>query len=355
MNQIYLKSFVKRTLKRIFTVFFIYTGAYRVFRLYFRGIGTILMFHRVVTSETLSAPRIFKDNGLVSIELLESCIQHFLNNNYEIISLDQLYDRLSRQKAEKPFVCFTFDDGYADSYEIVYPIFKKYNLPFAIYVSNSFPNRTAILWWQMLDDLILPRKQISFEYQNKEYSFNIRNHGERLLAYSTLRKLILSTPQNQLINCIEAIFNKYGVFSENYLHLTITWEQIVEMSKDPLVTIGSHTMNHLNLKQLSVKQIEEEINNSIIQIEEKTGQGVQHFSYPYGSIMEAGRREFNAAKAYKFKTMVTTREGNIFFKHGNNLDCLPRIEVLNNLTSFKMNLSGLETLKTSGFRRFVTE
>ena len=88
-------------------------------------------------------------------------ILYFKKLDYEIISLDQLYERLLHNSIEKPFVCFTFDDGYVDNYEIAYPVLKKHNIPFAIYVTTSFPDNTAILWWYILEDLVLKSKVIN--------------------------------------------------------------------------------------------------------------------------------------------------------------------------------------------------
>ena len=42
-----------------------------------------------------------------------------------------------RGKRGKKFVSITLDDGYANNYEIAYPIFKKYHVPFCIYVCKG--------------------------------------------------------------------------------------------------------------------------------------------------------------------------------------------------------------------------
>lgn len=40
---------------------------------------------------------------------------------------------------------FTMDDGYKDNYTNALPIFKKYNVPYTIFVTTNFPDRQAIL------------------------------------------------------------------------------------------------------------------------------------------------------------------------------------------------------------------
>ena len=63
---------------------------------------------------------------------------------------------------KKKFAVLTFDDGYTDSFDVIYPIFKKYQLPFGVYVVTDFPDRETILWWYMLEDLVLKLPIIFF-------------------------------------------------------------------------------------------------------------------------------------------------------------------------------------------------
>ena len=55
------------------------------------------------------------------------------------------------------------------------------------------------------------------------------------------------------------------------MHLTLNWKQIKYLANDPLVTIGVHTLNHLNLKKLSSHKVNDEIINSKIELENKVG------------------------------------------------------------------------------------
>ena len=52
------------------------------------------------------------------------------------------------------------DDGYLDNYENAYPIFKKHQIPFAIFVATDFPDKKAVLWWYVIEELILNSTEI---------------------------------------------------------------------------------------------------------------------------------------------------------------------------------------------------
>jgi len=82
----------------------------------------------------------------------------------------------------------------------------------------------------------------------------------------------------------------------------MSWDQIINISKDNLCTIGSHTKNHYALNRLLEVEIIDEIMESNKIIESKIGKKIEHFSYPFGSINEAAQREFNIIKKLGFKT-----------------------------------------------------
>jgi len=115
-------------------------------------------------------------------------------------------------------------------------------------------------------------------------------------------------------------------------------------------------VNHLKLNQLSPNEVYKEIKDSKTQLENKTGQQVNHFSYPFGGADEAGKREFKIARKCGFHTMTTVREGAIFQAHQHYLECLPRLEITGrhqDLTLVDMRLCGIVTLLRNGFSRII--
>ena len=93
----------------------------------YAGIGSILMFHRVLppVQASLNANRYLQ----ISPTTLENVICYLKSLNYEFLSLDELAECIQGEKiVRRRFVAFTFDDGYYDNLEYAYPIFKKYQI-----------------------------------------------------------------------------------------------------------------------------------------------------------------------------------------------------------------------------------
>ena len=285
------------------------------------------MFHRVCPDR--SKQRIRGNAGLeVTPEYLENTIEFLRQNNYEIVSLSQAAKILNEGYKEKKFAVFTFDDGYSDNFIHAYPILKKHRVPFTVYVTTNFPDGKAVLWWYLLEDLILKETIIEFQLNGLKYKFLCVHLWQIEWAYQEIHRLILNSSSSNLNQRIRQVFENYEIdFHKKTSELALTWEQIREMSEDPLVEIGAHTISHPVLNKLTDSDVLQEIEGSRDKIESEINKKVEYFSYPFGTRNEIGRREFRIAKKCGFKTSTTTSIANIFEEHKDLLEQLPRIPI----------------------------
>src|SRR5690606_4422292 len=94
-----LKNGIRRTLNN--SKFMPITNLFIPF---YSGIGSIVMFHRVVEKEE----DIAIDDMEISAAQLERTIQYFLDHNYDIISIEKAYEIMaSGEKRPKKFAVFT--------------------------------------------------------------------------------------------------------------------------------------------------------------------------------------------------------------------------------------------------------
>lgn len=100
---------------------------------------TVLMYHKVAADHT-------KDFLTVSCNDLEEQFSYLRQEGYTSILLSDLVAFVQQQKPlpERP-VLLTFDDGYQDNYEVMYPLLLKYDLKAAIFLVPSFLNREGYL------------------------------------------------------------------------------------------------------------------------------------------------------------------------------------------------------------------
>ena len=101
----------------------------------------VLMYHKIGDD---------KDNDAVIREdLFREQMKFLKDNGYNPLTMDQLYDYVVNGAAvpEKPVV-LTFDDGYADTYSIVYPIMKEYGFAATVFI-NPGDVGTRLTWDQV--------------------------------------------------------------------------------------------------------------------------------------------------------------------------------------------------------------
>lgn len=332
-------------------------GIQNIFMKNYGGIGHMLMFHRIIPDKNTN--RVHNHLSLeITPEHLERIINFFIDKDYCFLSIDQLYEGFSKGTfPSRKFVVFTFDDGYRDNLEIAYPIFKKYEIPFTVYIATGIPNGTAILWWYILEDMLLERNDVQFWWNEKEYFYKSSTATEKEKAFELIQSFIHQNfSLEDHIELFSAIFQDFqSDLTTNASALGMNWDEIRFLSRDPLVTIGAHTVNHFNLSRLSAEVLRSEILESKIELEEQLGQPISHFAYPYGKSQHASVREFECANDLGFKTSTTTKIGNLFNENGQMLGMLPRINI-NRVTNehvLKMQTSGLLPLIINKGKRII--
>jgi peptidoglycan/xylan/chitin deacetylase (PgdA/CDA1 family) len=277
----------------------------------FSGLGTILMLHRTAPYEKGNI--IYNENMKISPEELVRLIQDLKQSKRVFLSLDDVVEIIkSGKKPKHRFVCMTLDDGYRDNLNYGYSIFKEHNVPFCIYVTNSFPNHTTNLWWYALEDLILRNKALRLLSGEKLANESLSKKNKNFLA---LRNEVLNKHFKDPLHFFQQLGEvPYNLPNERE-KMCLTWNEIVELNKDPLTTIGCHTLNHYPLSKLDSSEVELEIINSKKEIESKLNKKISHFAFPFGSENEAGQREYQIAKSVGFDSIVTTLHGCIHSHH----------------------------------------
>ena len=105
----------------------------------------------------------------------------------------------------------------------------------------------------------------------------------------------------------------------------MSWSDVLECAKHPLVTIGGNTKHHINLKRLnSESAVRNEILSGCQRIEEKTGTVVEVFAYPFGSPNEVSQREIDVVSTINIK-MAFLADGGYCGQKKVNQYALPRI------------------------------
>lgn len=338
--------------------FVYFTGLSQALKPITQGEGIIFMLHHILPDATPSDVK-FKPNGLLEItpSFLEQVIVYLQQNNYDIISFDEAQKRLKNGtgKNKRPYIVFTIDDGYLDNLEHAYPVFKKYNCPFTIYVATDLCDHKLFMWWRALDAVIKNNSNVEFAKFGIEINKSIKSVEEKYAAYNEIYWQLRDMGEDEKRQAVLALAHKYNFdpIAETKL-VAMSWQQLKQLEQDELVTIGAHTISHSALAKLSDKDAQFEIEQSRAIIAKNTDIDCQHFCYPYGSADEANLREFKLTEKAGYKTAVTTQKGMLYKGHKQHLFALPRVSLNGNFQHIryvKTYLSGLPFMLWNRFRK----
>lgn len=303
-----------------------YTGMGSMFAPITRGRGVIFTLHSV----SPTPPQPFEPNEILRVtpDFLSEAIEVVREAGYEIISLDQLADRIENGFDGPPFACFTLDDGYRDNRDFAYPVFQRHGVPFAIYVPPDYADGVGELWWLVLEAALRQADQLTVELNGEKKHFVLATTEEKHAAFSDIYWTLRRGSEDVLRSKVREIADLAGYdWSTLCRDLIMTWDEIRALNEDPLVTIGAHTMSHRAVAKLSEDDARAEISDSVKRIEAELGGTCSHFSFPYGDSESAGERDFKLARELGLRTAVTTIKDVVQDIHKELPTGLPRISL----------------------------
>src|ERR1700730_211083 len=126
-----------------------FSGAHILLRPIFSGVGAVFMLHHVrpPRDDDFQPHRHLE----VTPQFLRTTLAHLKSRDIDIVTMDEMHDRLQNKNFARRFACFTFDDGYRDNRDHALPVMREFAAPFTVYVASDFAEGTGRLWWTALE------------------------------------------------------------------------------------------------------------------------------------------------------------------------------------------------------------
>lgn len=162
----------------------------------------------------------------------------FLTKKCELIKIEKAVEMISNGTlVDRPYIAFTFDDGFEECYSVVAPVLESYGCNAAFFINSNYIESTN-------------------EYQ-VGFNKRIKVHSKK--------------PMN--------------------------WNEIKELSNRGHI-IGSHTLDHINLRELSEKELANQMSLDKNKIESQLGIKCDYFAWPYGQKSHFTHIALKHAKTY---------------------------------------------------------
>lgn len=254
-----------------------------------------------------------KPNGFypeISVHDFERQVAH-LSINYNVISLDEIVERIRRKESLRRFVAITFDDGFKDNYENAYPILKRLKIPATIFLTTGHIENGNVPWFIKLRYIFMrtEKDHCQLRANDEIISFPMRSREEKFVASERAMVCLKNSADEMRLLLLDRLCEQLGVSEFNGLNnLMLSWNQIKEMSRNNIV-FGAHTVTHPILSRMAPEAVENEVRESKEAIEAKVEKPVTAFAYPFGKKREYSNKMFEVLKKLGFKCSVTSEYG----------------------------------------------
>jgi peptidoglycan/xylan/chitin deacetylase (PgdA/CDA1 family) len=84
----------------------------------------------------------------------EAQMEYLARNGYRVISMQQFATFLAgREAMPKKTVVITIDDGYRATYQVAFPILRKYGFPATVYLYSDFVGASDAMTWAQMQEM----------------------------------------------------------------------------------------------------------------------------------------------------------------------------------------------------------
>ena len=317
-----------------------FSGAHVMLRPVLGGVGVILTLHNV-RPQRLDR---FQPNRLLEVNpaFFERVIRRLRQSGADLISLDEMHRRMTHQDFSKRFVCITFDDGYRDTRDFAYPVLKKYEVPFAVYVATGFADRVGEMWWLALEAVIAKNELIGLRLDGRDQWFECRNADEKQAVFEHIYWwLRRRETEEELRQVVRELAARYHVDTANCCCRRPAGHDRSPhgQSRDPFQ--GDRNRRAVRTHKQPGRDRSRAWRAAAASCLSGGGSNVRG---PAG-IQDRSRT--------RFKTAVTTRPGAIFRGHTGHLTALPRVSLNGEFQRpryARVLVSGAATSLWNGFR-----
>ena len=199
-------------------------------------------------------------------------------NGYTFVTPDTM---LGSGRPVGNLVILSSDDGYR-SVQRLLPILEEEAVPLTVFLSTEYSRRDAIYWWDQI--------YISGCSQSRTRSrlkHGVRSRVERDQA---LRNLGIDPDAT--------------AFRDS--HRLLSPDDVKRLARNPQLSFGNHTRNHLSLPLLEDGVVQDEVEGARRDIQAWTGGTVHHFAFPYG---DHDGRTLDILRRCGYLTVFTTEPG----------------------------------------------
>lgn len=233
----------------------------------------------------------------------------YLKEIFNIVPLSEALDMLTDDHLRSRSLSITFDDGYADNFEIALPILKEHRISATFFISTGFTDG-RIMWNDKI--LQIMRKAPGNLLKLNQLGLPDCNLSGMAARYRSALRIIDSLKYRKPGERSEIIDRIAGLASVAEYEPLMMREQQIKSLFEQGMDIGAHTVNHPILARLNEDEARREIVGSKHFLEELLGRKIRMFAYPNGKPgIDYTERDVRIVRDAGFAYALSTQWGTV--------------------------------------------
>lgn len=226
---------------------------------------------------------------------------------FNVLPLDQAVAHLRAGTLPARAACITFDDGYADNYQVAMPILKQHGLTATFFIATGFLDGGRMWNDTIVGSVRICQREILDLSSLDLGRYELDTIDARRTAISSLIDQIKYRPVDERISVTEQVARLAAVQLPCDLMMT---SNEVKAMRQAGMQIGAHTVSHPILARLTEEQARMEIGGSKAFLEQLLGERIGLFAYPNGKPHEDYTpQSVDVVRGLDFDAAVSTQWG----------------------------------------------
>ena len=159
----------------------------------------VYMFHSVV--DTIE--QVYSQFAITK-QSFEQFVEYHIHNGYNAMDAETLYKAIENPNDFRNHFCVTFDDIYDSVYTNAYPVLKKHNVPFVVFVTDELVgkidpwSKQPMITEEHLRELLADPLCILASHGTEHKMFRKYTHAEAVTALTDSMRILSDKYQRQI-------------------------------------------------------------------------------------------------------------------------------------------------------------
>lgn len=223
----------------------------------------------------------------------------WFKSRYNLVSINELREHIYNGKPLKNACMLSVDDGWRSTYDVIYPVMKKHNVPFTIFVSPHVMETGMNFWYYTYQ--FCSQDEIKAELIFRGW------YSEEAKSFAA-DMLLKQLPVDEIYDILNAILAKHPEIEipRGFMNTN----EVLELHRSGLVEVGAHTVMHPVLANETAERVTAEVKGSVERLSDILNKQVESFAYPNGiEELDFGTREMDIVKGCGIKCAFSVNPG----------------------------------------------